>query len=32
MVKTWDDSNEESSDEEELHEVSNPALMAIEED
>ena len=32
MVATWDDSDEESSDEEDLQEVSNLALMAIGDD
>ena len=32
MVATWDDSDEETLDEEESHEVSNLALMAIEEE
>ncbi|KAH9658168.1 hypothetical protein KPL70_023385 [Citrus sinensis] len=32
MVATWDDSDEDSSDEDELHEVSNLALMAIGDD
>ena len=32
MVATWDDSGEESSDEEGSQEVSNLALMAIGED
>ncbi|KAH9705040.1 hypothetical protein KPL70_011720 [Citrus sinensis] len=32
MVATWDDSDEDSSDEEESQEVSNPTLMAIGDD
>ena len=32
MVATWDDSNEQALDEEESHEVSNLALMAIGEE
>ena len=32
IVATWDDSNKDSSDEEELQKVSNLALMAIEDD
>ena len=32
MVATWDDSDEESSDEEDSQEVSNLALMAIGDD
>ena len=32
MVATWDDSDEESSDEEDSQEVSNLTLMAIEDD
>ena len=32
MVATWDDSDEESSDEEDSQEVSNLTLMAIRDD
>lgn len=32
MVATWDDSDEETSDEKEPHEVSNLALLAIGEE
>ena len=32
MVATWDDSEEDSSDEDESQEVSNLALMTLEDD